>query len=405
MEDEATTPDEADTDLVASAIHRGLLAAGTEGESDSAHAQHARLEWFARTPDVPLRIFLQLRLRLPDTATAADFWSSIARASRPRRPTDVASWLADVGAARAEWRVEIEVVPPFSTTTVSQALYLHHLIYQITTHEPPMSRIAFVQLFEQNMHDDKASAARAFARSVLLNLCTRHRIPFCTTSGYPLQHRPHDLVPRDVDRLVACAATPKADGREAFLVGHAFGWAIVARAGDVHAFAWTGAPLFPLLLEGELVTTGDQILFIAYDCVVTPVTAYARHGRLETRYAAVRAIVRRLGLSTVRWKPFFVVEPHPHRALESCLAWSSSTGIPCDGVIFADASQSAVCVTHRQLRETRVLGSASAIVEGEACAHDRLLGTASPCGSQCLRTDAAGRARVCTECASFSEHP
>jgi hypothetical protein len=44
-------------------------------------------------------------------------------------PTDVPGWLAAVGvSAEADWRIEVELRGPRCPATVSQCLYLHHLI-------------------------------------------------------------------------------------------------------------------------------------------------------------------------------------------------------------------------------------------------------------------------------------
>ena len=334
-----------DGNLVAGAVRRGLLdpAAVPQGAT-AEESVHARLEWAARLKVAPFVIFLQLRLRLQDVSAEA-FHGMVAAAPRPRRPQDVPRWLAEVGAKQAEWRVEIELIPPICAVAITRALYLHHLLRETVAPDvSPLSRTAFVVLFKRHICQPCDSAA-AFGRAALVNLCTQHHIPHCCATGYPMQQRPHDLVPRDLERLNACAATPKADGREAFLVGHAFGYAIIERSGVVRSFRWADRPLFPLLLEGEVVacdTTGD-LLFMAYDCAVSPAAAYTLHGQLETRHAAVQAIVRRLGLATVRCKPFYAVEPHPHRALEACVSWAKATHVPCDGVVFADASRPGYC--------------------------------------------------------------
>lgn len=64
-------------------------------------------------------------------------------------------------------------------------------------------------------------------------------------------------------------------------------------------------------------------LFVAYDCLLTPAAAYAHRGRLSTRQAALRRIVRRLqalGLHWVRCKPHLDVARNPHAAVQDRLS-------------------------------------------------------------------------------------
>lgn len=135
-------------------------------------------------------------------------------------------------------------------------------------------------------------------------------------------------------------------GTEAFLIGHAYGATLWLRTGAVRTFRWVPAagddgaiiiPTFPFLLEGEMF--GEE-LFMAYDCVVTPTARYGTQGRYAVRCAATEALLRRLDgrLSplTVRCKPTFGVERHPHDAIRRCASWSRAVGLPCDGVVFVD---------------------------------------------------------------------
>lgn len=255
-----------------------------------------------------------------------------------------------------------------------------------------LSRPQFVSLYHTHLEPsptEQDGALDAFARMVLNRHCREYQLS--VVDNYPSQPRPHDLIPRDLDRLnswsghygfrISCvrAVTPKANGLEAFFVSHRYGYAVVQRNGVVRSRRWNVQQqhVYSVILEGEVV--GNNI-FVAYDCLATsalfglqtlyihgrvwlPTEAYAQQGRMETRHAALRAVVRRLHLPLcvrmhththnarsevplmttddlrLQCKPFFPVEPNPHRALEHCLEWARRSGIPCDGVVFVDAVQ------------------------------------------------------------------
>jgi hypothetical protein len=336
--------------LVQAVLARGLLGPVYRAPPPVDDAYHARLEWSTGTQHPLWTVYLQLRVELgPVTHDPADFARVAGRAARPRAPTDVPTWLAAVGATAAEWRVEIELRAPATTETISRALFLHHLLRQAVapaTAVPCLPRTQFVALYRQHLGGDTRAPIAIFARDVLRTFCREHRLPFNNATGYPAQPRPHDLTPRDLGRLNACTVTPKANGLEAFLVTHRYGYVILTRAGVVRAEAWPDDawPVTPLLLEGELVR-GDT--FVAYDCLATPALAYVTQGCYETRHAALCLAVRRLGLPHVIHKPFFAFEPHPRLALTRCVEWARTHGVPCDGVIFADAMRPGYATTPR----------------------------------------------------------
>lgn len=136
----------------------------------------------------------------------------------------------------------------------------------------------------------------AAVRIAITTLCRREGLHANPRTGYPLQSRPHDLTEADLTRLVHTVVTPKVNGLEAFLFGHRDGFAIIFRSGIIHCYPWlpTHAPLFPLLLEGEVLFSEDTnrlINFIAYDLAVTPVQSYIETSRFSTRHACLRAVI------------------------------------------------------------------------------------------------------------------
>ena len=343
-------------DLATLAQAYGLLGQVYRSTPASASTVHARMEWSTGAAHPLWTVFVQLNFPL-SAATMEDpaaFRRAVALVPRPRAPADVPTWLASVGATSAEWRLEIEVREPCTPPTISQALFLHHLLRQTVA---PASacpclprpggggagtaaacrRSQFVALFRQHLLTVH-TPLEAHVHTVLHGFCVDHQLACHPVTGYPVQPRPHDLTPRDLGHLNGCAVTPKADGLEAFFVGHHCGFAVVTRGGLVRCERWADgtAPLTPLILEGEVV----QGTFVAYDCLATPVMAYISHGRFETRQAAMRQAVRRLGLDRVIHKPYFPVEPHPQRALRRCVEWAERAGVPCDGVVFVDAELS-----------------------------------------------------------------
>ena len=332
---------------------RGLLDRVYRTQPAGPEAAHARLEWTTAAQHPLFTVFVQLNCALSPPVTAASaFVDAVRAASRPRSPVDVPTWLAAVGAVAGTWRVEIEVRPPAGSTAISHPLFLHHLLRQ--TVAPPaagpcLPRGQFVALYRRHLlhHPHGGGLLATMAWALLHSTCRRVGLPIQAHGpGYPIQPRPHDLVPRDFPYLNACAVTPKANGLEAFLVAHRHGYAALMRSGAV-AFAaeWTAAapPLYPLVLEGELVGG----VFVAYDCLVSPALAYGQHGRFETRHAALSCAVRRLPPGLVVAKPFFPFELHPHAALNRCQAWAADSGIPCDGVIFVDAERPGYTQTER----------------------------------------------------------
>ena len=147
------------------------------------------------------------------------------------------------------------------------------------------------------------------------------------------------------------AVTPKVNGLEAFLVGHAHGVALVMRRGTVRAAPWSAAPadrVFPFVLEGEVLEGGgraaDADVFVAYDCAQSPVARYGAHGRYAARHAAAVAVCRRLAAAlpaalgvAARTKPHHPLNANPYAAIGRCAAWAAERGVACDGVVLVDA--------------------------------------------------------------------
>lgn len=216
--------------------------------------------------------------------------------------------------------------------------------------EPTLSRQQFVDCFASHFGSGSSvptvpEVRRAFARDLLATLCRRYGLTVHARTLYPMQPRPFDLTPRDLHRLTECMVTPKVNGSEAFCLLHAFGTAVVQRSGEVHWFPPGPRHIWPVLLEGELLNRHDPaqqpLVLVVYDCVLTPTLCYVHHGRHGTRAAALQAVLHVWipppGLRVLR-KPCHHLALHPHQSIALCQQWSRRTGIPCDGVVLADAS-------------------------------------------------------------------
>lgn len=339
------------------AQHRGVLSvrlcgSPTGGSAAVTHSAYVKCEWESPIADNPLlRVVAQLHFVVAAGTDADAFHTAVLAAPRPKNPADVPRWLAAVGCrGSAEWRVEVEMVPPVQPAAITQGLFLHHLIRQ--TVRPTgacLPRPTFIALYHRHCRGARDAADAVYARGLLREYCDALGLPPNPRRGdghyYPLQPRPYDLVARYLDRLLRCVATPKADGLEAFLIGHAHGAALLLRTGRVHCYPWRrdDARVFPFVLEGEVFGPAAE-LFVAYDCPQSPAARYGADGRYATRHAAAEALVRRLDGSlrdgpAVRCKPCFPVATHPHAAIRRCAEWAREVGLPCDGVVFVDDGQ------------------------------------------------------------------
>ena len=130
----------------------------------------------------------------------------------PRTPTDVPEWLGKMGCTNAEWRIEVELQPPYSRESVTQGLYLHHLIQQtaVPRNTVCLPRAQFSLWYQTHLSTPPVVSMDTIAKGVLSLFCRKHGLPYCDRTGYPMQPRPHDLVPRDLVRLHECLATPNA---------------------------------------------------------------------------------------------------------------------------------------------------------------------------------------------------
>ena len=299
---------------------------------------YVKLQWLFQEHHPVWDIALQLGFTTSASLSSPEaFRTRLLQTPRPWMASEVPGWLTKMGADTANWRIEVELRPPYTCDGITQGLYLHHLIGQITMSQSvSLPRSQFVMLYKKHL-DHATNSNVSLAKHILASYCDEHGIPSHRRTGYPIQPRPHDLVARDVAKLHECVATPKADGREAFLVAHCHGHTIVFRDGQAIHGAWKTPrvvqTLFPVILEGEWMADG---IFLAYDCALTPAAAYARKGRYHTRHTAMLAVTRRLRDAGVPCfaKPMFPVGINPQLAIRRCLQWSQDANVPCDGVVF-----------------------------------------------------------------------
>lgn len=299
--------------------------------------RYVKVEWTCGLH--PLWI-LSLRLAFVTRLSLVEFRRALDDATHPRGVSAVPDWLVAMGCeGLAEWRLELELKQPAAGLSIANGLYTHHLIRALDG--GTITRVDFLSLYHRDIHPDRcptpAAVERAFVHRLVAGMCERNEVLCDASTGYPRQPRPHDLTPHNVGLLHQCAVTPKVDGLEAFLVGHAHGVSVVLRSGEVTLHPWRGTPLFPLLLEGELLGN-DPLLFVAYDILVSPTLSYFTHGIHWTRQSALALVLRALqsdsllnapGIAFV-CKPSFELELFPHRAIQQCLDWARATGIPCD---------------------------------------------------------------------------
>jgi hypothetical protein len=312
---------------------------------------YLRIEWTAEL-QTHWRIVLRLGAVLPREDNAAVLCTRLMRINRPRAHGDVGRWLTALGVQQAaEWRLEVEMVPPAQADTITRGLFLHHLVrLLVQSGEPSLSRTHFIECFHAQFPATPTTRcvkihAHAFARDLLAQIARQHGLVVHARMQYPMQPRPFDLTPRDVGRLIDCVVTPKVNGFEAFLLLHSYGTAVIQRSGDIHTWPTASGHIGPVLLEGEVlpVTTGSQrMTFVAYDCLLTPSLAYMTHGRHATRAMALQAVLYMWRQATppdlcVIRKPAFPLALNPQQAIRRCQDWARATGVPCDGVVFADA--------------------------------------------------------------------
>lgn len=216
---ECRRTDGKDGEVLHAARRHGILPARTSVILRAAPVQrntYAKCEWSSGSDDHALvRVVVRLQFVLPDGVSVAAFHAAVLASPRPRGPSDVPRWIEAVGCrGSAEWRIELEMIPPIHTSGLTQVLFLHHLVRQ--TLQPTgvcLSRAAFTGLFARHL---RSTAARettdaAYGRWMLAEYCRDADLPLNARSGYPRQPRPFDLVDRYVDRLLGCVATPKAD--------------------------------------------------------------------------------------------------------------------------------------------------------------------------------------------------
>jgi hypothetical protein len=280
-----------DEDLLRGAQLRGLLpiacrvCASPPGTNvtGSADTPYIKVEWVA-TNQV-CRVVLRLGILLLENVNAEGVQRLVLTAPRPRGSTDVPRWLHAIGARCAEWRIEVEVVPPIQRHGIISTLYLHHLIRRLVGGIQVIPRSVFVAMCrDQQGKVDKQTMHHGAARIALAAICGRAGIHTHRQTGYPIQSRPHDLTEGDLPHLMYTLVTPKVNGLEAFLLGYRTGFAVLFRSGVVRTYPWVEsiAPLFPLLVEGEVLgldVTSTCIAFIAYDLAVTPVQSYTDNGQ------------------------------------------------------------------------------------------------------------------------------
>jgi hypothetical protein len=119
-----------DLDVLAELGRRAMPTPQVVGAPDAGHRrtnEYVKLEWSTEAQHPLWRVVLQLHFVLPDGAAALDaFHRRVLAAPRPKNAGDVARWLAAVGCREtAEWRLEVEMRPPFDHRSVTQGLFLH----------------------------------------------------------------------------------------------------------------------------------------------------------------------------------------------------------------------------------------------------------------------------------------
>lgn len=337
--------------LVRAANRLGILPTAPLVPPESVtRINHVRVRWPVLPTAVSWDTFLQLQFAVVD-ADPQQFRRRVLRTTRPRCPADVPRWLVAVGlepGTVAQWRIEVELHPPYHPDALVRALRFHQLL-RLTAAHLPTARAAALFAADCAAATTADAVAADFARTQVAALCGRLGIPVAVATGYPCQPRPRDFVRRDLATphlLAECAVTPKVDGLEAFLCAHAHGCAVLFRSGLVRSYPWPVLPAastawrpYPVLLEGEWID--HPPCFVAYDCVLTPVAAYARRGRHVTRQAALHRIVRRLRVCGFRWiqcKPAAEVARDPHAAIVAAVQWAADRRIPCDGVVLANVA-------------------------------------------------------------------
>lgn len=74
---------------------------------------------------------------------------------------------------KAEWRVEIEALPPYNCDNITQALFLHHLIRQLATNGFPRGQ--FAMLYKKHLQSSSPEPVTGFdlffrrSESVVIN--------------------------------------------------------------------------------------------------------------------------------------------------------------------------------------------------------------------------------------------
>ena len=339
---------EADADRPAPCLISGAKAVGlpvTNAVTTGREVEnvYVKVQWAQRLND--WHIVLYLAFVLPPETTPDAFRETVSSINRPRGAADVPGWLGRLGATAADWRIEVELEPPHTPETIAKGLFLHHLIRQVnTTQNACLSRPQFVHLFHRDIVSSDAAVgyrgAELLACNMLRTFCTENGIPVHRTTGYPMQPRPHDLIPIHCKNLANdCFVTPKVDGLEAFLVVHRHGVVIILRDGTTRIRPCdVERSRVPIILEGELL--GNEV-FMAYDCLTTPVVNYVNYGRYVSRYVAMCNIIRwliRLNCPC-SFKPIFHVDEAPHMAIHQCMKWAQAQRVPCDGVVFVANTQ------------------------------------------------------------------
>ena len=365
---------EVDEDVNEPVLRQGAIALGlhvldTQTMGEEGQNVYIKLQWTATCEEWDIVIYLAFVL--PKAPSLQTFSENTSMTPRPRGATEVPVWLGRLGASIADWRIEVELRPPHTQESIAKGLFLHYLVRQVThrvvckrygghictlskyirfhpvwttlvlaSQGTCLSRPQFVMLFQKYLTPPIPATvsfrgAEVLACTMLTSFCIDNGIPVHRVTGYPIQPRPHDLVPSQVKKLCEdCFATPKVDGLEAFMVVHRYGMVIVLRDGTTRVRTCNVDPrMVPIILEGELLN-GE--VFVAYDCLLTPVINYAWRGRYLTRYTAMSSLVRHLHNlgCPCSFKPIFCMDQCPQTAIRKCMQWASARYVPCDGVVF-----------------------------------------------------------------------
>lgn len=162
--------------LVLHAAALGCLPPSVTPVIDDAEqtTRHVQVLWTTACRHDHCVVCLQLNCPLPAGADYATVCRAAEAAGRPSYPCDVPGWLAALGVQQdAEWRIEVEARGPWTASTVSQCMYLHHLLRQsLTGGAACLPRMQFVAQFRRHLMP-LPDAYEDYVRACIGALCAR----------------------------------------------------------------------------------------------------------------------------------------------------------------------------------------------------------------------------------------